>query len=156
MFLCLKKTTFSRSVVARCYLAKQASFSGSRVAEVSSLCISSVCLITLDCSRVLCLESHSRFFGGSCVGEQRFSSLLLPHSRRPVGRLGPRAKAWSAKFCPRSPLALLVACPYPAWAAVSTNRTELPGLSVAANPFIKRASIPTSVSAPQVPAAIAF
>ena len=29
-------------------LAKHASFSGSLVAEVSSLCISSVCLITLD------------------------------------------------------------------------------------------------------------
>jgi len=39
---------------------------------------------------------------------------------------------------------------------VSTKRTELPGLSVAANSFIKRASIPTSVSAPQAALAAAF
>ena len=46
---------------------------------------------------------------------QRFSSLLLPHSRRPGGRFGPRARAWSAKFCHRFPLALPEACPCAAW-----------------------------------------
>ena len=53
---------------------------------------------------------------------QRFSPLLLPHSRRPVGRLGPRARAWSAKFCYRFPLALPVGCPSAAWAFRSARR----------------------------------
>jgi len=88
---------------------------------------------------------------------QRFSSLLLPHSRWPVGRFGPRARAWSAKFCHRVPFSSsrslsLCGVDIP----VSTRRTELPGLSVAANSFIKRASIPTSVSAPQAALAAAF
>jgi hypothetical protein len=58
-------------------LAKHASFSGSLVAEVSSLCISSVCLITLDFPTTKPRDSALRAVTKEVVGIRVLLTRLL-------------------------------------------------------------------------------
>ena len=69
----------------------------------------------LICVDLLTARGSSRVALENLSALRNASATILPHSRRPVVWLRPRAKAKSSGFCRLFPAALPVPCPCPTW-----------------------------------------